>query len=140
MLPLLLAVTGIVALIYGLTAAPRSAEQLTLVEGVVESVAYTGKSGSDLAVRVVGRRERFDTDALGNTAAIPKGSTIRLYSLLDSPFDRVQTFGLWVDGREIESLEAALQKEASVRRWIVPLSIGLLGLAFFLYRANQAAV
>jgi hypothetical protein len=89
---------------------------------------------------------RFWTDALDEAAAAnvlnKRGAEVRTYVLPNStkvPIDgAVKSYGLWVNGGQIESLEDEIASEEFIFRFVLPaLAIFLIVLAVFIHLKSR---
>ena len=131
--------------------APQAAD-FSEVRGRLASYHIYSSSGGRYPKTIVVLEEgqRFWTDALDGGGAEKvlkkRGVEVRTYVLPHStkvPIDgAVKSYGLWVNGRQVESLEAEVASETLILRFGFPaLAIFLLALAVFIHlksRGNYA--
>ena len=122
------------------------ATDLSEVRGHLDSYYIHGQTNSKTIV-VLKEGLKFWTTVLDKSSAShvlkERGVEVRTYIDPDStavPIDGgVKSFGLWVNGRPVESLEAALSRESLfVRVGFPAVAIFCLAVAVFIYRVSKA--
>ncbi|HXD29651.1 MAG TPA: hypothetical protein VN643_00950 [Pyrinomonadaceae bacterium] len=146
--PLFLLGIGIVCVVPAFTTATPKANDFSEVRGHLGSYYIYRFPGGRYPKTIVILEEghRFWTDALdeGSAAAVLKqrGIEVRTYVLPHStkiPIDgAVKSYGLWVTGLQVKSLEAEIASEEFVFRVLLPaLAIFLMALAVFIHLKSR---
>ncbi len=148
--PLLLLCLGIVFVVLTFTTSNPKATDLSEVRGHLESYYFNqwGRGHDDYnTVLILEEDSRFWTDALNKDTAKSllntRGIEVRLYVEANSTNvttdGAVKSFGLWVSGQEIESLDAAFGREKFIMHFCFP-TLGIFSIiaAAFIYRRNKA--
>ena len=123
--------------------------ELQEVRGTLSSYAFHGsrKGGFDVVLTIEGAPHRYWTDALSRDAAVQtlRGAPqVSLYSERNPTYgpidgDAYKSYGLWIDGRPVRSLEAALKRDAFFLHIAFPiLGVACLGLALLGWRRRPA--
>lgn len=153
--PILVASLGIALLIASVATRLPSRSNLVAVEGELQSyeIVSRGRNGYVTVVSLAGQSSRFWTDAVTKVSAPTllgpepsrRGGSPRVklfveretaYNPIDG--DAVKSYGLWIDGRAVRSVEAALQHDELIVRAVFPLlGLALLGLATFIHFRNR---
>jgi hypothetical protein len=148
--PLFLLCLGIIFIVLTFTASIPKPADLSEVRGHLESYYFNqwGRGHGDYnTILILEEGSRFWTDVLNKDTAKSilneRGSEIRLYVESNStnvPIDgAVKSYGLWVNGQEIESLDAAFGREKFIVRFCFPaLGIFSIAVAYFIHRRNKA--
>ena len=146
--PLFLLGVGIVFVVPTFTTPSPKATDFSEVRGHLESYHIYRSPGGRYPKTIVILEEghRFWTDALdqGDAANVLKkrGVEVRTYVLPHStkvPIDgAVKSYGLWVNGRRVESLEAEIASEEFIFRVVLPaLAVFLIALAVFIHLKSR---
>lgn len=146
--PLFLIAVGIFVVVLTFNAPVPQAADFAEVRGHLASYHIYSSSGGRYPKTIVVLEEglRFWTSALDEGGAgnllKKRGSEVRTYVLPDStkvPIDgAVKSYGLWVNGRQVESLEAELASETLVLRVGLPaLALLLFALAVYIHLKSR---
>jgi hypothetical protein len=121
---------------------PRQASDLVRIEGVLTDYSFI--DGGDqfvAALTIAGQTGRFWTPAVpmrSGPAPFVKGSRVRLFADAVSPSppldgDARKAYGLWVDARSLETVEAALDAERRSRRWLAGIGLAFVSLGTLMH-------
>ena len=148
--PLFLLCLGIVFIVLTFTTSIPKATDLSEVRGHLESYYFNqwGRGHDDYnTVLILEEGSRFWTDALNRETAksvlSERGLEIRLYVESNSTAvlidGAVKSYGLWVNGQEVESLDVAFGREKFIVRFCFPaLGVFSMAVAYFIHRRNKA--
>jgi hypothetical protein len=143
----LLGISIFIAVLAFATPSPKATD-FSEVRGHLESYhIYRDPRGRyPKTIVILEEGHRFWTDALdqGGAANVLKkrGVEVRTYVLLQStkvPIDgAVKSYGLWVNGQQVESLDAEIASEEFIFRVFLPaLAIFLIALAVYIHLKNR---
>lgn len=149
--PLLLVFIALYFFVLAVITKIPTASDLTEVRGHLESYYFwqTGRGKGDYTTIIsLEEDHRFWTDALDKETAPAllkeQGREIRTYmdfNSTDAPINSgsIKSYGLWVDGKQVISLDEALSKEKStVRFWRPVLGMFFLAVAIYVHRYQKA--
>ena len=147
--PLLLLGLGIAMIVLTFMLPIPKAADLSSVSGLLESYYHqqTGRGRDDYTTIVVLEDgTRFWTNAVTKDTAArvfaERGVEVRMYyepRSNDVPLaGAIKSYGLWVNGQQIESLESSLAREKSiVHFWFPAVAIFSITVAILIYRRNK---
>jgi hypothetical protein len=121
------------------------ASELRKVSGRLLSYSFhtSGRHGFEVLLTIEGAPHRYWTDALWRSEAakmLSGAAQVSLYSDKEPTYrpidgDAYKSYGLWIDGRPVRSLESALETETLFLHVVFPLmGVGFLGMAFLVGR------
>ena len=130
---------GLACLIVPMAHRLPTAAELVEVAGRLRSYGfhYERYGQYDVLLTIEGAPKRYWTDAISRSEAEalfrrPEPVNVRLFTEVHTRYGLTagaqKSYGLWVDGREIRSLQAALDRDVVFVHYVMPL----LGSAFFL--------
>jgi hypothetical protein len=133
------AIAGLACLIVPMAHRLPTAADLVEVAGRLRTYRFHdgGHGRYDVLLSIEGTTKRYWTDALsrGEADALfnrPGPVNVRLFAEVQTRYGLTagaqKSWGLWVDGREIKSLQAALERDVIFAHYVMPL----FGSAFFL--------
>ena len=148
--PLFMLGVGIVFIVLAFTTSLPKTTDLSEVRGHLDSYYFRqwGRGQDDYnTVVILEEGYRFWTNALdkGNAGNVLKerGAEVRFYVEPHStnvPIDgAVKSYGLWVNGQQIESLDATFGRERFYVRFVFPaVGIFSIAVAVFIHRRSKA--